>query len=198
VQRFRGRLPSRRALPAAVALGFFALTPARCAGQTFDVAPVVGVMQFDAGGDAAYFTWGIQLRYFITPSFRVGLTGSSTHIGDPPRQWAAPGTDQQFWRVGAMAEFATHPYHKASFSIRALLGFNTSSGLIYQGPPPGLEPFWGITDSPSGVSYGGGLGLEVGPFSQVRFLVQGNIWMDNAYGASGFDPELLFGLGVDL
>ena len=57
---------------------------------------------------------------------------------------------------------------------------------------------WGITDSPTGISYGGGLGLEVGPFSQVRFLIQANIWMDNAYGGSGFDPELLFGVGVDL
>jgi len=97
-----------------------------------------------------------------------------------------------------MAELAAKPFNKGTVSVRGLLGVNHSSRVIYQGPEPGVEEFWGITDSPTGISYGGGLGLEAGPFSQVRFLLQDNIWMDNAYGGSGFDPELLFGVGVDL
>lgn len=172
--------------------------PALACAQSFNLAPVVGAMQFDAGQDAAYFTWGVQARYFVVPSFRVGLTFNTAHIGDPPRVWTAPGTDQQFWRVGAMAEFATAPFHKGAVAIRGLLGVNHSSGVIYQGPEAGFEQFWGITDSPTGISYGGGLGLEVGPYSRIRLMLEGNIWMDNSYGGSGFDPELLFGLSVDL
>jgi len=166
--------------------------------QSFNLAAVIGVLQFDAGQDAGYFTYGFQARYFVAPAFRVGLTATTAHIGDPPREWTADGTDQQFWRVGAMAELVAKPFSKGTLSVRGLLGVNHSSGVIYQGPEIPNDPFWGITDSPTGISYGGGLGLEVGPFSQVRFLLQGNIWMDNAFGGSGFDPELLFGVGVDL
>ena len=110
----------------------------------------------------------------------------------------APGTDQQFWRVGAMVELAAKAFSKGSLSVRGLIGVNHSSGVIYQGPEPGFEQFWGITDSPTGISYGGGIGLEVGPYRRMRFLLEGNIWLDHAYGSAAFDPELLFGMGVDL
>ncbi len=167
--------------------------------QSFNLAAVVGALQYDAGGDKAYFTFGIQARYFVTPAFRIGIMGSTAHIGELQRDWIAPGSDVQFWRIGVMAELAATPVKKAAVSVRGLLGVNHVSGLTYLGRPPDFpEEFWGITDSPTGISYGGGLGLEVGPFSQVRFLLQANIWMDNAFGGSGFDPELLFGVGVDL
>lgn len=42
------------------------------------------------------------------------------------------------------------------------------------------------------------LGLEVGPYGRIRFLLQGNVWMDNAFGGTGFDPDALLGIGVDL
>ena len=155
-------------------------------------------MQYDAGQDESYFALGLQARYFVTPNFRVGLMGSTAHIGNPYRIWTAAGTDQQFWRLGAMAELATTPFAKGSFSIRGLLGVNHSSGVIYQGPEDPNDPSWGISDTPTGVSYGGGLGLEVGPYARLRFLLQGNIWLDNAFGGSSFDPELLIGVGVDL
>ncbi len=186
------------AFSAAVA-SLLVLAPSASAAQSFNLAAVVGAMQYDAGGDEAYFTLGIQARYFVTPAFRIGVMGSTSHIGELQRDWIAPGSDVRFWRIGVMAEFAAKPGKKAAVSVRGLLGVNHVSGLTYLGRPPEFpEEFWGITNSPTGISYGGGLGLEVGPFSQVRFLLQGNIWMDNAYGGSGFDPELLFGVGVDL
>jgi len=182
----------------AAALSLLIALPSASTAQSINLAAVVGGLQYDAGQDAAYFTYGFQARYFVTPAFRVGLTATTAHIGDPPRTWTASGTDQQFWRVGALAELAVKLFSKGTGTVRGLLGVNHSSGVIYQGPEVPNDPFWGITDSPTGISYGGGLGLEVGPFSHVRFLLQGNIWMDNAYGGSGFDPELLFGVGIDL
>lgn len=170
----------------------------RVEAQKVNLAAVGGIMSYDLGGDHSYFTYGLQARYFVSPVFRVGLVGSTAHIGDPLRVYAAPGTDEQIFRVSAMAEITTKPFHKSTFALRGMLGVFHSSGLIYQGPEPGFEPYWAITDTNTGVTYGGGLGFEVGPFSRLRFYLQGNYWFDHAYGATGNDPELLFGIGVDL
>jgi hypothetical protein len=174
------------------------LASARVEAQKVNLAAVGGIMSYDFGGDHSYFAYGLQARYFVSHVFRVGLVGSTAHIGDPLRIYAAPGTDEQIFRVSAMAEITTKPFHRSSFALRGILGVFNSSGLIYQGPEPGFESFWAITDTKTGVTYGGGIGFEIGPYSRIRFYLQGNYWLDHAYGATGNDPEFLFGVGVDL
>lgn len=168
--------------------------------QRVNVALVAGAMQYDPGADATYASFGLHARYFVSPAFRVGLLASTAHIGNPqpPRIWAAPGSDERIYRVAGMAEVATKPFHKSSFALRAMLGVFHSSGVIYQGPPPELAPYWGITDTNTGPSYGAGIGFELGPYSAFRFYLQGNFWRDHVRGSTGSNPEVLGGVGLDL
>lgn len=162
------------------------------------VAANFGVMQYDAGQDDQYGVIGFQGKYFVSPSFRLGVVGSTAHIGDPPlREWTLDGTDERIWRVSTFAELGTRPFKKSSIAIRAMLGVFHSSGVIVEQPPDN-DPFYGITDTNTGIAWGGGAGVEVGPFSGLRFMAQANVWMDHAYGGQGTDPELLFGVGIDL
>jgi hypothetical protein len=56
----------------------------------------------------------------------------------------------------------------------------------------------GVTDTPTGPTFGGGIGLEFGPYARIRVLGQLNVQWDNIYGASLFDPVYLLGVGIDL
>jgi hypothetical protein len=162
------------------------------------ITATVGVMQYDAGQDDRYTIIGLQGKYAVTPSFRIGLVGSTAHIGDPPlREWTLEGTDERIWRFSGFAELGTRPFKKSSIAIRAMLGVFHSSGVIVEEPPDN-DPFYGITDTNTGIAWGGGAGVEFGPYSGLRFMAQANLWMDHAYGGQGFDPELLFGIGLDL
>ncbi len=175
------------------------LCAASVAHAQVNVAVMLGAVQYDNANDDAYFTLGLQVRYYITPVVRVGFMGSTAHIGDPPlRDWTLEGTDERIWRATGFLEVATKPFHKASLSIRGAIGFFHSSGVIVEPTPPNSEAFYGITDTNTGLSYGAGIGLEVGPFYRLRVLAQVNFWQDNAFGGTASDPELLFGLGVDL
>jgi hypothetical protein len=174
------------------------LLAGRAEAQRFGLAATAGLVKYDFGADQSYFTAGIEARYALSPILRVGLLGSTSHIGDPARAFAAPGTNEQIWRIAGLVQLSTSPMPKLLVAVQGAIGIFHSSGLVYQGPPPGFEPIWQFSDSPTGLTYGGGLGLEVGPFSRVRGLVQGNVWVDKAYGSSGVDLELLFGVGVDL
>ena len=162
------------------------------------IGATIGVMQYDAGQDDRYTIIGLQGKYAVTPSFRVGLVGSTAHIGDPPlREWTLDGTDERIWRLSGLVELGTRPFKKSSIAIRAMLGVFHSSGVIVEDQPDN-DPFYGITDTNAGIAWGGGAGVEFGPYSGVRLMAQANLWMDHAYGGQGFDPELLFGLGLDL
>jgi hypothetical protein len=174
------------------------LSPAVALAQV-NVAVMLGVVQFDAAGDDGYFTYGLQVRYFATPVVRIGFMGGTAHIGDPPlREWTLDGTDERMWRGAAFVELGTKPLHKASLSLRAFLGVNHSSGVIVQPTPPNSADWYGITDANTGVSYGGGAGLEAGPYWRLRVLAQANVWRDNKFGGTSFDPEVIFGIGFDL
>lgn len=198
-QRWLERRWLRWAASVSVLFGaLLVLRVGRAEGQGFNLAATAGVVKYDFGGDQSYFTFGIQARFAVSPILQVGLLGSTAHIGDPSRAWAAPGTDEQIWRFAGLVALSTSPMSKLSVGVRGTLGVFHSSGLVYRGPPPDFEPIWQFADAPTGVTYGGGLGAEIGPFSRVRGLVQGNIWVDRAYGTSGVDIELLFGVGVDL
>lgn len=173
--------------------------PLSCAeAQRLSVAATAGTVKYDFGGDQSYFTFGVQGRYAVSPILHVGLLGSTAHIGDPSRAFAAPGTDEQIWRAAGLVRLSTKPMPKLSIGVQGAIGLFVSSGLVYQGPPPDLEPIWQFSDAPTGLTYGGGLLVEIGAFSRLRGLLQGNIWVDKAYGTSGVDLELLFGIGVDL
>jgi hypothetical protein len=164
-----------------------------------NVAAMAGALQFDAGNDKRYFTWGLQVRYFATPVLRVGFIGGTAHIGEQPlKDWRAPGSDQRIWRGAGFVEVGTKNVHKVTASLRGMLGVFHSSGVTVLPPPPDPYGFYGITDTPTGFAYGLGAGLEVGPHYRMRLLAQFNFWFDQAYGGTGNDPEVLFGLGVDL
>ncbi len=172
--------------------------PGRGEAQALNAGVVAGVLNYDFGGSEEYFTYGLQLRYSVTPVFQLGLLGSTAHIGAPSRLFAGPGTDERLWRAAASAALVTQPTRGLVVGARGLLGIVHSAGVAYRGPPEGLEIPWAFADDPTGVTYGGGLMAEVGPFSRVRGLVQGSIWASHLYGAAGTDAELVVGLGVDL
>lgn len=182
-----------------LALALCLATPARSQAQV-NIAGMLGFMQYDAGGDKRYFTYGLQVRYFVSPIVRVGFIGNTTHIGNPPLRewWTLPGTDERTWRGAAFFELATKPYHKSSLSLRGMLGVFHSSGVKVRPPPPN-DPTYGVTDTPTGATYGGGVGLEVGPYGRLRIMVQFNAWFDHAYGpGASTNPELIAGVGFDL
>lgn len=188
-----------RLLVGVFALALHLVVPARARAQ-LNIAGVLGSMQYDAAGDKRYFTYGLQVRYFVSPIVRVGFIGNTSHIGDPPLRewWTLPGTDERIWRGAAFLELATRPYHKSSLSLRGMLGVFHSSGVNVRPPPPN-DPTYGVTDTPAGATYGGGVGLEVGPYGRLRIMVQFNAWFDHAYGpGAATDPELVAGVGLDL
>lgn len=187
-------LNASRAVLVLVVLG----APVPVEAQRVNIAAVGGWMVYDAGGDQTYTTVGLQVRYPLSKALRVGIATATAHIGDPLRSWAGPGTDERIWRVSAMGELATKPFHKSSLAARGMLGVFHSSGVIYQEPPPDIAPYSRITDTNTGVTYGAGIGFEVGPYSGIRFYLQGNYWRDHAYGAVLDNPELLGGVGLDL
>lgn len=189
-----GMVRGRTVLLLLIAITLAAVRPA--AAQV-TLAVTAGAMQYDAGWDDRYTTIGIQGKYFISPILRVGMVGSTAHIGSPPRSWALEGTDERVWRFSGFAELGTRPFKKSSIAIRAMLGVFHSSGVIVEEPPDN-DPFYGITDTNTGVAWGGGAGMEFGPYGGLRFLAQASLWMDHAYGGQGFDPELVFGIGLDL
>lgn len=173
------------------------LQPTRLDAQHFNIAATAGVLSYSLAGDQSFFTYGLQARYAVGPIFQVGILGSTAHIGSPLSAFAAPGTDEQLWRFAATMALSTSPMPKLALGVRGMLGVLHSSGLIYQGPPEGFEPYWQFVDAPTSVTYGGGLAVEIGPFSRLRGLIQGNFWIDHLYGGSSVDTELLFGVGLD-
>jgi len=180
-----------------MALCVWAFATGRVDGQV-NASMMFGAVQYDMANDDPYFTYGVQVRYYATPVLRVGFMGGTAHIGDPPlRDWTQDGTDERMWRGAGFVEVGTKPFHKVSGSLRGFLGLFYSSGVIVAPPPVDYGEFYGITDTNTGLSYGGGAGLEVGPFYRLRFLAQANMWLDQAYGGSLSDPELIFGLGID-
>lgn len=185
-------------LGARVVLCACLMCPTVATGQV-NLAATVGAVQYDFANDDNYLVIGLQVRYYATPVVRVGFMGGTAHIGDPPnRSTTLDGTDERMWRGAAFLEVATRPLSKVSGSLRGFVGVFHSSGVILEPRPPDAGSWYGITDTPTGVTYGGGIGVEVGPFSRLRFLLQANLWMDHAYSGSPFDPEAIFGLGVDL
>jgi hypothetical protein len=157
-----------------------------------------GSVQYDIAEDNSYFTYGLQLRYYLKPALRLGFMGGTAHIGDPPLcEWTAEGTDERMWRGAGFLEVARSPFHKTSIALRGFIGVYHSSGVIVEPSPPNSGSFYGITDANTGLSYGGGFGLEVGPYYRMRVFAQLNLWQDNAYGATASDPEIIFGVGVD-
>jgi hypothetical protein len=182
----------------ALALCTCVVAVARANAQV-NAAVMLGAVQYDTANDDPYFTYGIQVRYYMTPAVRAGFMGGTAHIGDPPlRDATLDGTDERMWRGAGFIELAAKPLEKTSLSIRGFLGVMHSSGVIIAPPPPNSEEFYGITDANTGLSYGGGIGLEVGPFSRLRFLGQVNLWRAAVYGGTSSDPEIILGMGVDL
>ena len=179
---------------------FLGLLHPPLAAAQFNFAATAGAVQYDAGGDQDYFILGLQVRYYATPVLRVGFLGGTAHIGDPPlRDWTLEGTDERIWRGAGFLEVAGTLFPMVSLSARGFLGVVHSSGVIVETAPPNSGSWYGITDTPTGVTYGGGIGLEGGPFlSRMRFLAQANFWRDHLYGGGLSDPELIFGLGIDL
>lgn len=179
------------------------LTPAlprvgRAEAQGLHASLMVGMLNYDLGGSRGYFTYGLQLRYSLTPILQVGLLGSTAHVGAPSRLFAGPGTDERLWRAAGSVALVTEPTRGLVVGARGMLGIVHSTGVVYRGPPEELEPIWTFADAPTGVTYGGGLMTEVRLSSQVRGLLQGSIWASRIYGATGIDAELLVGVGMDL
>lgn len=191
---------STRQFPLALLLwlGPAVACPGRAEAQALNAGVVAGVLNYDLGGSEEYFTYGLQLRYSITPILQLGLLGSTAHIGAPSRLFAGPGTDERLWRAAASAALVTQPARGLVVGARGMLGVVHSAGVVYRGPPEELEPTWTFADEPTGLTYGGGLMAELGLASAVRALVQGTIWASRIYGATGVDAELLFGVGLDL
>jgi hypothetical protein len=169
-------------------------------------------MQYDAAFDDNYLAWGLQARYHVTPAVRLGLLGSMAHIGYPVREgvgrpWMLPSSDETVWRVGGLVELAAvHPFRNSGVPVidrltlttRVLLGVFHSSGVDFDDSAGGDDPFFGITDDPTGFAFGAGLGLEVGPYGPIRVTLQANLWRDKAYGGDLTNPEAFLGLAIDL
>lgn len=176
------------------------------------LSPLVGAMRYDAAFDDTYLTLGLQVRYFVSPAFRLGALGSRAHIGNPSRAgvgrtWMLPSSDETVWRVGGLAEVAAvHPFRNShvpvidrlTFTARALLGVFHSSGVDFDDSAGVGDPFFGITDDPTGLAFGAGVGFEFGPYGPIRATLQANVWRDNAYGGDLTNPEAFLGLSVDL
>jgi hypothetical protein len=56
------------------------------------------------------------------------------------------------------------------------------------------DPFFGITDQRTGLSYGGGITLEVPIVNRASVTGTFNVWRDALYGGQLWDTDNVFGL----
>jgi hypothetical protein len=162
-------------------------------------------MQYDAALDDRFTAWGVQLAYAISPTVRLGASGTTAQIGDVPRDWVLPSSSERVYRVSAFAEIvAIDPLRQGrvpvldrlDFTLRGQVGVFHSSGVTVDPDLPFGQPFFGITDTPTGLALGLGVGVEYGPMGPVRIISQLNVWRDQAYGGSLTNPDVMFGISI--
>jgi hypothetical protein len=173
--------------------------PATAHTQATQVSARFGWLFYDAGGDLNYPMVQLALERSVSSHVRVGLLGSWAHVGNVSRPWIRPGSDERVLRGIATLGYDTgHPFAGVPLLehlrpvLTAGIGLVHSAGVQTDFSPYINDPYFGITDQRTGLTYGGGVTLEVAVVKQVSITGTLQVWRDRLYGGQldNFDQVL--------
>jgi hypothetical protein len=177
------------------------LQPAAAQGQATQVGARFGWLTYDAGGDQSYPMVQLTVEHSVAPHLRIGLLGTWSHVGSVYRPWIRPESDERVLRGIATLGYApgrvfagvpllehVHPVLTAGIGLVHSAGVETDFSQYLN------DPYFGITDQSTGVTYGGGLTLEVPVASRASITGTLQIWRDRLYGGPLHNFDQVLGL----
>ena len=169
--------------------------------QTTQISTRFGWLMYDAGGDSNYPTFQLAIERTVSPHLRIGFQGSWAHVGDVPRSWTVPGSDERVLRgVATLGYAAGRLFGDVPVLEHLRPVFTAGIGLVHSA---GVrtdfsdfvgDPFFGITDQRTGVTYGAGLTLEVPLADRASITGSLQFWRDNLYGGRLHNFDQVLGL----
>ena len=175
------------------------LVPGAAHSQATQVSARFGWLLYDAGGDLNYPMVQLAVERSVTPHLRVGLQGSWAHVGDVPRGWTLPGSDERVLRgVATLGYDFGRPFGGVPLLehlrpvVTAGIGLVHSAGVRTDFGYRISDPFFAISDQRTGVTGGGGLTLEVPVAKRASITGSLQFWRDGLYGGrlDNFDQVL--------
>ena len=169
--------------------------------QTTQISARGGLLFYDAGNDNSFPMAQLAIEHTIAPHLRLGLIGTWSHVGHVTKPWIAPGSDEHLLRgvVTAGYEATNLLSHVPLLGglrpvFSAGLGVVHSAGVETDFSQYQNDPFFGITDQRTGLTYGGGLTLERSVTPHAAITASFLIWRDKLYGGrlDNFDQVLGF------
>ena len=158
-----------------------------------------GLMFYDAGNDNSFPMLQLVFEHTVVPHLRLGLVGSWSHVGKVAKPWIAAGSDERVLRGAVTIGYeATHLFSRVpllkgvSPVFSAGIGAVHSAGVQTDFSQYQNDPFFGITDQRTGLTYGGGLTLERPVTSHAVITASFLYWRDKLYGGrlDNFDQVL--------
>jgi hypothetical protein len=177
------------------------LLPGAAYAQSTQVGVRAGWQFYDAGGDRSYPMVQVAVEHSVDRHMRVGVQGSWAHIGDVYRPWIRAGSDEQVWRAVATVGYDTGLPFKGVPLLKYLrpvftggIGVVHSAGVQTDFGPYVNDPYFRITDQRTGLSYGGGITLEVAVVKQASITGSFQVWRDVLYGGRLYNFDQVLGV----
>ena len=160
-----------------------------------------GWLFYDAGGDVNYPMVQLSIERSVSPHLRVGLQGSWAHVGSVPSPYRLPESDERVLRgVATLGYAAGRLFGDVPVLEHLRPVFTAGIGLVHSA---GVQtdfsdfvgdPYFGITDQRTGVTYGAGLTLEVPVANRASITGSLQFWRDNLYGGRLHNFDQVLGL----
>jgi hypothetical protein len=141
----------------------------------------------------------LAIERTVVPHLRLGLVGSWSHVGKVAKPWIATGSDERILRGAITVGYEAttllsrvpllrglRPVFSAGFGVVHSAGVRTDFSQFQN------DPFFGITDQRTGLTYGAGLTLERSVTSHAVLTASFLYWRDKLYGGrlDNFDQVL--------
>jgi len=169
--------------------------------QTTQISARGGLLRYDAGNDNSFPLLQMAFEQRVGPHLRLGVVGSWSHVGQVAKPWIARGSNETLLRGAVTAGyeatnlFAHVPLIRGVTPVfSAGLGVVHSAGVQTDFSEYQNDPFFGITDQRTGLSYGGGLTLERPVTSHALITASVLVWRDKLYGGRLYNFDQVLGV----